>query len=125
VQTHLIRELETAYKKSNGFINANRQHHTDRIRLVTEWVKFPNVMVSSGPLCLIWPSWASGGRSRTDKQDYPAAITASDRFDHFIARSYLRSLLMIYGGLLTRFQRNWDKVINPKGTGNGASGGIY
>lgn len=46
VQNHLIRELEAAYKKSNAFINGSRQHHTDRIKLIQDWVKFPNVMVS-------------------------------------------------------------------------------
>lgn len=45
VQNHLIRELETVYKKSNNFINSARSHHTDRIRLASEWIKTPNVMV--------------------------------------------------------------------------------
>ena len=56
-------------------------------------------------------------------QDFPAAIAASDRFDHFLLRSYLRSVLVIYGGLLTKFEKNWAKVINPKGSGS--SGGMY
>lgn len=101
VQNHLIRELDSAFKRSNGFHNGLRQHHTDRIKLVTEWVRYPNVL------------------------DYPAAIANSDRFDHFLARSYLRQMLTIYGGLMTKFQRNWDKVINPKGNGGATTGGMY
>jgi hypothetical protein len=50
VQNSLIRELELAYKKSNNHISTTRQHHTDRIRLVTEWIKYPNVMVRAGML---------------------------------------------------------------------------
>lgn len=49
VQNHLIKELLTAYQKSNSYINASRQHHTDRIKLITDWVKYPNVMVSHLP----------------------------------------------------------------------------
>ena len=57
------------------------------------------------------------------RQDFPAAIAASDSYDHFLLRSYLRNLLVMYGGLLTKFERNWTKVINPKGSGS--SGGMY
>lgn len=46
VQNHLINQLETAYKKSNGFINSCRQHHSDRMRFMAGWIKNPNVMVS-------------------------------------------------------------------------------
>lgn len=39
-------------------------------------------------------------------------------------RTYIRSLLFTYGGLLTKFEKNWTKVINPKGNAGG-SGGMY
>ena len=116
VQGHLIREVDLAHKKSNSFHNGLRQHHTDRIKLASEWVRYPNVLVSvpypSNPVC-------------ADSQDYPAAIANSDRLDHFLARSYLRQLLTIYAGIMTKFQRNWEKVINPKGNGAAATGGMY
>lgn len=47
VQNHLIREVDLAHKKSNSFHNGLRQHHTDRIKLASDWVRYPNVLVSS------------------------------------------------------------------------------
>ncbi|WRT69716.1 uncharacterized protein IL334_006706 [Kwoniella shivajii] len=99
VQAHLISQLTDAYKKSNSMQNGVRAHHTDRLKLATDWAKYPNF------------------------PDFAAAIAASDRFDHHLLRSYLRSVLILYGGLLTRFERNWPKVINPKGSHS--SGGMY
>jgi len=92
VQAHIIRELNDMYKRSNSFQNGCRAHNVDRLKLAAEWVKYPNF------------------------QDYPTAIALSDQFDHFLLRSYLRSALVTYGGLLTKFERNWAKVINPKGS---------
>jgi hypothetical protein len=34
-------------------------------------------------------------------------------------------MLTIYGGLMTKFQKNWEKVVNPKGNGGAATGGMY
>ncbi|ORX37720.1 proteasome activator pa28 [Kockovaella imperatae] len=99
VQSHLLRELTEAYKRSNGFQNGARTHYLDRLKLTQDWVKYPNLM------------------------DFPAAIAASDRFDHVLLRSYFRSILTIYGGLLTKFERNWEKVVNPKG--GSYRGGMY
>jgi len=64
-----------------------------------EWVKAPNLM------------------------DFPAAIAASDRFDNHLVRGLIPSMLIIYGGLMTKFEKNWEKVINPKGQGGGS--GMY
>ncbi|OCF61976.1 hypothetical protein L486_01642 [Kwoniella mangroviensis CBS 10435] len=99
VQAHLISQLTDAYKKSNSMQNGVRAHHADRLKLAMDWAKFPNF------------------------QDFAGAIAASDRFDHFLLRSYLRSILTLYGGLLTKFERNWSKVINPKGSHE--TGGMY
>ncbi len=106
VQNHLIREIEVAQKRSTSYHNCTRQHHTDRIKLAIDWTRYPNVMdypaaiahVSYTPCCDKWTF----------------ADSQSDRFDHFLARSYLRQLLTTYGGLMTKFQRNWEKVINPR-----------
>ncbi|RXK35189.1 hypothetical protein M231_07560 [Tremella mesenterica] len=100
VQGHIIRELNETYKKTNAMQNGCRAHFTDRLKLAQEWARYPNLM------------------------DYPAAIAANDRFDHFLLRSYVRSLLICYGGLLTKFERNWIKVISPKGSSQSA-GGMY
>ncbi|WVQ78930.1 hypothetical protein IAT38_001022 [Cryptococcus sp. DSM 104549] len=99
VQNHLINQLTEAYKRSNAMQNGVRSHHSDRLKLALDWAKYPNFA------------------------DYKAAIVASDRFDHFLVRSYLRNILMTYAGLLTKFEKNWAKVINPKG--NTSTGGMY
>ncbi|WWC73677.1 uncharacterized protein I206_107649 [Kwoniella pini CBS 10737] len=99
VQAHLISQLTEAYKKSNTMQNGVRAHHGDRLKLATDWAKYPNF------------------------EDYAAAIANSDRFDHFLIRSFLRSILQLYAGLLTKFEKNWTKVINPKGTHE--TGGMY
>ncbi|CAD6565410.1 MAG: hypothetical protein TREMPRED_001166 [Tremellales sp. Tagirdzhanova-0007] len=100
VQAHLNKELDEYIRRSNAFHNSARVHSLDRVKLAADWVKCPNLM------------------------DYQTAIGSADRFDHFLLRSYIRSLLRMYGGILTRFERNWDKVINPKGSG-GSVGGMY
>ncbi|WVW86909.1 hypothetical protein I302_108964 [Kwoniella bestiolae CBS 10118] len=99
VQAHLISQLTDAYKKSNSMQNGVRAHHGDRLKLAMDWAKYPNF------------------------KDFAGAIATSDRFDHFLLRSYLRSILTLYGGLLTKFERNWGKVINPKGSHE--TGGMY
>lgn len=48
----------------------------------------------------------------------------SDRMDHHLARAYVQNMLLICGSLLGNFEKNWDKVINPKGQGGG-SGAMY
>ncbi|KAK4685079.1 hypothetical protein P7C73_g5081, partial [Tremellales sp. Uapishka_1] len=99
VQHTLIKELAEVYRKSNAMHNGCRAHYSDRLKLCQDWVRFPNLM------------------------DYAEAIAASDRFDHFLLRSYLRSMLNVYSSLILKFQRNWTKVINPKGSHSG--GGMY
>ncbi|ORY34732.1 proteasome activator pa28 [Naematelia encephala] len=94
VQAQLAKELVENYKRSNGFQTGCRGHHADRLKYAADWAKYPNLI------------------------DFQAAIQISDRSDHVLLRSYLRSLLMAYGGMLNKFQRNWAKVINPKGTGS-------
>lgn len=51
-------------------------------------------------------------------------MSQSDRMDHVLARQYLRNMLMSCGSLLVDFEKNWEKVINPKGREQG-SGAMY
>ncbi|ODN72893.1 hypothetical protein L202_08316 [Cryptococcus amylolentus CBS 6039] len=99
VQQLVIRELLDTYKKCNSMQNGVRAHYTDRVKLGMDWAKYPNMA------------------------DWKAAIVASDRFDHFLLRSYLRNILMSYSSVLTKMERNWPKVINPKGSSD--VGGMY
>lgn len=108
VQEVLIDELEYALDDTIQSITSMTEHHTDRIEVIKEWIKYPNIMVSGGT-----PS----SLARADLQDYPAAIASSDRFDHFIARSCLRDLIRTLGGILARCERNWGKIIDPTGAG--------
>ncbi|WVQ77758.1 hypothetical protein IAR50_007448 [Cryptococcus sp. DSM 104548] len=99
VQQLIIRELLDTYKKCNNMQNGVRAHYTDRVKLGMDWAKYPNM------------------------SDWKAAIIASDRFDHFLLRSYLRNILMSYSSVLTKMERNWPKVIHPKGSSG--VGGMY
>ncbi|WWC92819.1 uncharacterized protein L201_007778 [Kwoniella dendrophila CBS 6074] len=92
VQNHLIKELTDVKVRSNNMSNGVRAHHSDRLKLAMDWAKYPNF------------------------QDFAEAISKSDQYDHFLLRSYLRTILIMYSGLLTKFERNWPKVINPKGS---------
>ncbi|WVF68247.1 hypothetical protein IAT40_003012 [Kwoniella sp. CBS 6097] len=94
VQAHLISQLTEANKRCQNMQNGARSHHSDRIRLAAEWAKHPNF------------------------RDYP-----NDRFDHFLVRYNLRTVLTLYAGLMMKFEKNWAKVINPKS--NHSSGGMY
>ncbi|OCF33557.1 hypothetical protein I317_03582 [Kwoniella heveanensis CBS 569] len=94
VQAHLISQLTEANKRCQSMQNGARSHHNDRIRLAAEWAKHPNF------------------------RDYP-----NDRFDHFLVRFNLRTILTLYGGLMMKFEKNWSKVINPKS--NHSTGGMY
>ncbi len=46
VQMALVKELLEAMKRANAAYNGCRMHHLDRLNLVHDWAKFPNMMVS-------------------------------------------------------------------------------
>ncbi|WVR08025.1 hypothetical protein IAU60_005069 [Kwoniella sp. DSM 27419] len=91
VQAHLIAKVGDATKDLHMITNSVRTHHTDRVKLAVDWARNPNML------------------------DYKMAIINNDHFDRLLCRSHMRRMLALYGGLLTKFQRNWPKVINPKG----------
>jgi hypothetical protein len=140
VQADLIRELDDNLKRATMFHNGMRMHWNDRTKLAMDWVKYPNLMdiptsiaaVSDRTVSLSHVAHGRPGLAlRPLRSRCPcvptsrAALTPqSDRFDHFLVRSHLRRLLVAYGGLLTKFERNWLKVVNPKGN-SASSGGMY
>jgi hypothetical protein len=101
IQQHLINQLLNANKAIVAWENAVRQHYSDRAKYVSEWVKTPNC------------------------EDWALTIASSDRFDHHLIRGYLSRALTVYAGLLTKFERNWEKVVFPKGRQGPASVGMY
>ncbi|WWD20332.1 hypothetical protein CI109_104808 [Kwoniella shandongensis] len=99
VQEHLLKSIDQSRSRINMLHSNLLSHHRDRARFAELWASHPNFM------------------------DYPAMIAMGDRHDKFVLHTDLRVIIEIYGGLLTEFERNWTKVINPKG--NHSSGGMY
>ncbi|WVN89913.1 uncharacterized protein L203_105143 [Cryptococcus depauperatus CBS 7841] len=92
VQKHLIDQLTETYKYANYIRDQLRLYHLKRSDVAKEWAQCPNL------------------------QDRKAAIMISDKNQHITLRGYLRRLLMLQATLLNKFERNWVKVINPKGS---------
>ncbi|KAL7425140.1 hypothetical protein Q5752_000828 [Cryptotrichosporon argae] len=98
VQADLIKKLEEAQQLTRRMCLNMRQHHLDRVKVATEWLKAPGL------------------------DDLEHAMTLGDRFDHLLVRTHLRHTLMLAGAVMNRMEKNWAKVINPKGSGGGGSG---
>jgi hypothetical protein len=113
VQDEIIDELDFAIEEIFEFTNASLEHHSDRMEIAKQWAQYPNVLVGHRPA------------RQADRQDFPAAISASDRFDHLASRSCLRTMLRTVGGILTKLQTNWAKVIDPMRISSGASSVTY
>ncbi|WVQ78939.1 hypothetical protein IAT38_001031 [Cryptococcus sp. DSM 104549] len=62
--------------------------------------------------------------SRPNMPNYQEWLVLIERADHFSLRSDLRFLLATYVIMLDKFQKNWTKVISPKGE-ESSSMGMY
>ncbi|WVQ82600.1 hypothetical protein IAT38_004730 [Cryptococcus sp. DSM 104549] len=99
VQNSLIGQLAGALRYSSGTQSALRKESRDRLTLAKEWAQYPNF------------------------EGYADLITGCDRDLHYAIGGYLAVLLTIYGRIFTKFEKNWAKVIQPKGSNSG--GGMY
>jgi len=109
VQSHLSDQIDKAFSKAGTYMNGCNRHHSDRAATVRSWVTMPNLAD--------YPAMIAGV-SRPSHQEQEL-IGQSDRSDHVLARGYLRNMLVIYGGLMSKLEKNWGKVISPKGSGGG------